>query len=267
MPFEDRMQQVNDAGPAISGRNTMTPERRTSYQFLHLCNYSILITCLIGGFGFAVLAKFWPPPPAHFSAAEIGAFFRENSIGIRLGMLCMYLSVPFYLCWTAAMAKITERIHGDSMNVLPSVVIVSGVASMITLLLPAIAWTTAAFRPGVRPDSEIQMLYDMGWFMFDPPFMCFIIEWGVIGLCMLTDKREKPLFPAWIAWFGFFTCATFAATALIPFLTTGIFAWHGLVSFWLVFVTFFIYLFALVPLTRRALLRLADEDRNKTSAF
>lgn len=244
----------------------MTPERRTSYQFLHFCNYSILITCLLAGGGFFFLAGFAPPPAAHLSAADVAAYYREHSLGIRLGMIGMYLGVPFYLCWTAAMAKIAERVHGDSMNVLPSVIIVSGVASMITLLLPAIAWTTAAFRADVRLDSEIQLLNDMGWFMFDPPFICFCIEWGAIGYCMLSDPRKTPLFPGWIAWVGFFTCATFCATALIPFLTTGPFAWHGLISFWVVFVMFFVYLFAIVPLTRNALLRLAAEDGEQALA-
>lgn len=244
----------------------MTPERRTSYGFLHLCNYSILITALGGGFGFAVLAGFWPPPPAHLTASEIGAYFREHSIDIRLGMVLMFLCIPFYLSWTAGMAKIMERIHSDSMNVLPSLIVASGVAAMLTLLLPAVAWMTAAFRPDVRTDAEIQLLYDMGWFMFDPPFMVFALEWGAIGICMLTDKRDKPLFPSWIAWLGFFTCTTFVATVLIPFLTHGIFAWHGLITFWLVFVSFFVYLLCLIPLTRKVLLRLEAEDREQHTA-
>ncbi|HSW13994.1 MAG TPA: hypothetical protein VLI06_14205 [Solimonas sp.] len=239
----------------------MTPERSASYSILHLCNYSILILAIGGGLGFAVLGGFWPPPEAHLSAAEIGAFFRENSVGIRMGMELMFLCVPFYLTWTAAMARIMERIQKDSMNILPALIVVSGAVAMLTLLGPPIAWMTAAFRPGVRSNEEIQLLYDLGWFIFDPPFMIFAIEWGAMGICMLMDKREKPLFPPWIAWFGFFTCATFISTALIPFLTTGIFAWHGLVTFWLVFVTFFVYLFCMVPLTRKALLRLEAEDQ------
>lgn len=239
----------------------MNYERRFSYKVLHFCNYSILILVVGGLLGFAGFAGFLPPPAADLSAAEIGAYFRENSIGIRVGMLFTYLCIPFYLCWTACMAKISERIHNDSMNVLPALIVASGVAAMLTLLLPAVAWTAAAFRPGIRPDQEIQLLNDLAWFMLDPPFMIFFIEWGAIGLCMLTDKRERPLFPSWIAWFGFFTCAAFTSVLLIPFLTRGIFAWHGLISFWVVFGTFFVYLICLVPMTRKALLRLEAEDR------
>lgn len=244
----------------------MTPERRTSYRILHLCNYSVLILVIGGITGFAFFAGFWPPPPAYLSASEIGAYFRENSVGIRVGMMFVYVCTPFYLTWTAVLAKVMERIQNDPMNVLPQLVRTSGVIALLTLLLPAVFWTAAAFRPDVRSDAEIQMLFDLGWFIIDPPFVAFVIEWGAIGICMLLDKREKPLFPSWIAWYGFFTCAVFMSVMLVPFVTDGPFAWHGLITFWLVFVTFFFYLVAMVPLTRRALLRLEAEDQGHQRA-
>jgi len=243
----------------------MTAERSTSYRILHLCNYSVLILVIGALLGFAVFAGFWPPPPAYLSASDLGSYFREHSLGIRVGMMFVYVCAPFYLTWTAVMAKTMERIQSDSMNVLPQLIRTSGVIALITLLLPALFWTAAAFRPDSRSDGEIQMLYDLGWFIVDPPFIAFVIEWGAIGICMLSDKREQPLFPSWIAWFGFFTCAIFISVTLVPFLTTGIFAWHGLVTFWVVFITFFAYLVFLVPLTRRALLRLEAEDRGNGS--
>jgi hypothetical protein len=178
----------------------------------------------------------------------------------------MFLSIPFYLSWTIAMSKLMERMQKDSMNVLPQLQAISGAVAMITLLGPAICWMTAAFRPGVRSNEDIQLLYDLGWFVFDPPFMIFAIQWGAIGFAMLTDKREKPLFPSWIAWLGFFTCATFISTTMISFMTHGPFAWQGLITFWLVFGMFFVYLFAIVPLTRTALRRLEAEDREHEGA-
>lgn len=166
----------------------MTTERSASYRILHLCNYSVLIVALGGLLGFAVFAGFWPPPPAYLNASEISSYFRENSFGIRVGMMVMFVCMPFYLTWTAVMAKIMERILTDSMSVLSQVVRTSGVAAMLTLMLPALYWMTAAFRPDSRSDGEIQMLYDLGWFMFDPPFVIFAIEWCAIGICMLDRK-------------------------------------------------------------------------------
>lgn len=244
----------------------MNPARHTSYRVLHLCNYSILLLCIVSLLGFAVFGGFFPPPAAHLSADQIGAYFRDNSVNIRIGMVLMFLSIPFYLTWTIAMSKLMERMQKDSMSVLPQLQAISGAVAMITLLGPAICWMTAAFRPGVRSNENIQMLYDLGWFIFDPPFMIFTIQWGAIGFAMLTDKRQKPLFPSWIAWVGFFTCATFISTTMISFMTRGPFAWQGLITFWLVFVMFFVYLFAMVPLTRAALQRLEAEDRELEGA-
>lgn len=244
----------------------MNSNRRASYNVLHLCNYSILILCIVGLLGFAVFGGFFPPPGAYLSAEQIGAYFRQNSVDIRIGMVLMFLSIPFYLSWTIAMSKLMERMQKDSMNVLPQLQAISGAVAMITLLGPAICWMTAAFRPGVRSNEDIQLLYDLGWFVFDPPFMIFAIQWGAIGFAMLTDTREKPLFPSWIAWLGFFTCATFISTTMISFMTHGPFAWQGLITFWLVFGMFFVYLFAIVPLTRTALRRLEAEDREHEGA-
>jgi hypothetical protein len=245
----------------------VNPDRRASYNILHLCNYSILIVCIVGLLGFAVLGGFFPPPGAYLSAEQIGAYFRQNSVDIRIGMVLMFLSMPFYLSWTIGMSKLMQRMQNDSMNVLPQLQAISGAVAMITLLGPAICWMTAAFRPGVRSNENIQLLYDLGWFIFDPPFMIFAIQWGAIGFAMLTDKREKPLFPSWIAWVGFFTCATFISTTMISFMTHGPFAWQGLITFWVVFVMFFVYLFAIVPLTRTALRRLEAEDREHEGAI
>jgi hypothetical protein len=244
----------------------VNPSRRVSYNVLHLCNYSILILCIVGLLGFAVFGGFFPPPGAYLSAEQIGTFFRQNSVDIRVGMVLMFLSMPFYLSWTIGMSKLMQRMQNDSMNVLPQLQAISGAVAMITLLGPAICWMTAAFRPGVRSNEEIQLLYDLGWFVFDPPFMIFAIQWGAIGFAMLTDKRERPLFPSWIAWVGFFTCATFISTTMISFMTHGPFAWQGLITFWLVFCMFFVYLFAVVPLTRTALRRLEAEDREYEGA-
>jgi hypothetical protein len=244
----------------------VNPSRRVSYNVLHLCNYSILILCIVGLLGFAVFGGFFPPPGAYLSAEQIGTFFRQNSVDIRVGMVLMFLSMPFYLSWTIGMSKLMQRMQNDSMNVLPQLQAISGAVAMITLLGPAICWMTAAFRPGVRSNEEIQLLYDLGWFVFDPPFMIFAIQWGAIGFAMLTDKRERPLFPSWIAWVGFFTCATFISTTMISFMTHGPFAWQGLITFWLVFCMFFVYLFAIVPLTRTALRRLEAEDREYEGA-
>lgn len=244
----------------------MNPSRRVSYNVLHLCNYSILILCIVGLLGFAVFGGFFPPPGAYLSAEQVGTFFRQNSVDIRIGMVLMFLSMPFYLSWTIGMSKLMQRMQNDSMNVLPQLQAISGAVAMITLLGPAVCWMTAAFRPGVRSNEEIQLLYDLGWFVFDPPFMIFAIQWGAIGFAMLTDKRERPLFPSWIAWVGFFTCATFISTTMISFMTHGPFAWQGLITFWLVFCMFFVYLFAIVPLTRTALRRLEAEDREHEGA-
>ncbi|GAB3377587.1 hypothetical protein NCG89_13820 [Spongiibacter taiwanensis] len=234
---------------------------KTDYAILRHGNiWSMVIFCLLGLLGFAILAGFWPPPPEYLSAPEIGAYFREHSVGIRLGMLLVITAVPFYLVWGVLLSKIMERL-GDGGHLLGRIELAGAATASIILALPCVIWLVAAFRPEIRSDAEIQLLYDLAWLMFDLPLLFFGAQYISAGIAILLDKRTKPLFPAWLAWLGFFDTFTFFAVLLAPFVYDGPFAWHGLISFWVVFVTFFVYLLAFMLLIPGALKRLAAEDQ------
>lgn len=202
------------------------------------------------------MAGFWPPPQAHLDAAEIAAFYRENSFGIRLGMMICLTGIPLYMMWGVGLSKIIEKIEGGA-GILSRMELAGTISSSLILAVPLVIWLVPAFRADIRPDNEIQLFYDFGWMLFDLPILFFGVQYISAGVAILTDKREQKIFPSWL---GFAATFSFVSVLMIPFLTTGPFASHGLISFWVVFVIFFVYLLAFMVMIPQALRRLAVED-------
>ncbi len=231
---------------------------RADFRVLKVALWSVAAYCVLGLVGFAVLAGFWPPPAEHLSAVDIAAYFRDHSTAIRIGLVMMAAGAPFYFIWSAVLSKIIGRIEGP-MGVLSTVELLGGLLTAIVTLVPPTIWLTAAFRADIRTDDSIQMFYDFGWLFFDLTFMCSVIQSVALGAAILRDRRSTPLIPRWVAWLSFLVAATYFPLVFVPFFQDGPFAWHGLISFWAVFVMFFVLIVVVTPYALKALTRLQDE--------
>ena len=244
--------------PAAAGPGPRTA-RSTDYAVLRVANWSVLAYCTLGLVGFAVFGGFWPPPAEHLTAPQIADYFRDHQTDLRVGMVMMAAGAPFYMVWSAAVSAVIKRIEGP-MGLLSRVQLLGGLLTAIVTLVPPTIWITAAFRADARPDETIQMLYDFGWFFFDLTWVCSAIQSVALGTAILLDRREVPLYPRWVAWLSFFVAVEYVPLVLVPMFTDGPFAWHGLISFWGVFVMFFVLIVVVMPCTFRALRRLEAED-------
>lgn len=231
---------------------------RADFRMLHVATWSVVAYCGLGLVGFAVLAGFWPPPAEYLGAVDIAAYFREHETTIRIGMVMMAMGAPFYFVWSAALSKIIGRIEGP-MGVLSTVELLGGLLTAIVTLVPPTIWLTAALRADTRTDESIQLFYDFGWIFFDLTFICSVLQSVALGLAILRDRRPTPLFPRWVAWLAFLVAATYFPLAFVPFFRDGLFAWHGLISFWAVFVMFFVLIAVVTPYALKALRTLEAE--------
>ena len=231
---------------------------RGDFHFLRLANWSSLVYCVLGIVGFAVLAGFWPPLGPSLSAQEIGDYFHANSRSIAAGMVLMAFAGPFYFVWSAVLSKIIARNEGP-MGVLSTIELIGGLLTAVVTFVPAVIWLTAALRPETRSVQEIQMLYDFGWMFFDTTYTCSSLQMLAFGLAVQRDWRAVSLFPQWTAWLAYAVGLTYVPLSLMPFFQHGPLAWNGLISFWAVFVMFFVYIVIVAPLAHRALRRLERE--------
>ena len=231
---------------------------RADFVMLRLSLWSGPVYMFLGLLGFAVFAGFWPPPGAYLTAEQIGAYFVEHNTGLRTGLVLMAMCGPFYYVWSAVLSKIIQRIEGP-MGVLSTVELLGGLLTGIVTFVPATIWLTAAFRPETRSAEEVQMLYDLGWIFFDVTFICSVLQNVALGLAIHRDQRSTPLFPSWIGWLCYLVAATYLPLALMPFFYEGPFAWQGLISFWVVFVMFFVLMIVVTPAAFSALRKLEVE--------
>jgi hypothetical protein len=215
--------------------------------------------CLFGLLGFAVFAGFWPPPGEDWSAQEIHAYFVEHQTGLTLGMVMMAFAGPFYVTWSVAISKVIGRIEGP-MGPLAGIQVIGGLLTGLVTFTPATIWITAAFRVEDRSPEMVQTLYDFGWMFFDTTFVCSALQSVALGVAILRDRRTQGLYPRWFAYLSFFTAFCYVPLTVMPFVEKGLFAWHGGISFWVVFVEFFAFTALGTWFTWHALRRLEVED-------
>lgn len=216
-----------------------------------LCTWSGPVFVVLFTIGFWFLAHYLPPPSPNAGAEDIAALYREHTGPIRLGMFlmmaCSALVAPFVAVISVQMQRL-ERGPG----VLAYTQLAAGAVGILFLILPALLWTIAAFRPE-RDPNLILLLNDMGWICFLMPFGTFSLQNLVIGLAILGADGASQPFPRWAGYFNLWVAVLFVPGGLLTFFKTGPFAWDGLFVFWVPLVVFLLWYSAMFLLLRSAI--------------
>ena len=186
---------------------------------------SIFIAAWVLSFGWL-----FPPPPG-LNAAEITSVYQQNVMGIRLGVILMgnfggALTVVFSAIITIYML----RMKGPS-PVFAWIQALCGAINVLVFVIPAQIYATAAYRLDRAPEIT-QFGNDMAWMIFDMVVGPTQIQWLAIGLAILWDKSEKPIFPRWFAFFNIWAAVVILLNNMILFFKIGPFAWNGLLGWW-----------------------------------
>lgn len=225
---------------------------------MKLCAWGGFICTLGWLVGFFLVAGFIPPPAPSMSAEAIATIFRENSMGIRLGMIIMVLGSVFYLPWSVAISAQMRRIEAAP-AVLSWTQMLMGGLFVWVFLMPAFIWETAAFRPEETSPELIQRLNDLAWMTFISPVATILVQGICIGLVILQDKRAQPIFPRWVGWFNIWAVIMYLPGGLIPLFKTGPFAWNGLLALWVPVVIFVAWMLGMSVLLLKAIDRQSKE--------
>lgn len=206
----------------------MTEEQNLRWQLI----------CAWCGPAFVVLfLTFWgwiggnlPPAGPSLSAEEIAAYYRANSVTIRIGFVGAVVFMCLYMPWSAVLSARMARIEGK-MRSLAYLQLIGGALTVMVVSMSAAFWIAAAFRPERSPEIT-QMLHDVGWLTIDQLYFCTTLQMIAGAVVGLYDKSDRPLFPRWVCWYAIWAGFTFLPASLTAFVKTGAFAWSGIGSYY-----------------------------------
>lgn len=208
-------------------------------------------------FGFLVFAGFVPPPAPSMNAQQVAGMFRDHANPIRFGLLLTLIASPLLMPFTAVISVHLKRIEGRHSPLTYTQIGLGGVV-VLAFIFPVMILEAAAFRPERAPEI-IEALNDIGWILFIGVVTNFVLQLIVIGVAVLQDKHEQPIFPRWAGYFNIWGGLVFFPGALCVFFKTGPFAWNGVFAWWIPVVAFAVWLAVMTVLLLKAIDRQAGE--------
>lgn len=182
----------------------------------------------------ALMAGMIPPISPSLSAPEIAAFWSSHTDLKRVAVVIMIAAAGVQVPFGALIAVRVRQMEGRQTPLTYAAIVAIGLQVM-SLLLPAMMFGAASFRPDRNPEIT-QAFNDIGWLFFVMNWQAAAIQAGTLGLAVLGQRRE--VFPRWNGYYNLWTAFLFAAGGFVVMFKTGVFAWNGLLAFWFVAVVF-----------------------------
>lgn len=228
------------------------------YRYVRACAWAGPIVLVLVVLFWGVLGFMIPPYSAALDAESFAAAFRPHAYSIRIGMVGLMFFGAFYIVWGVAISKVMEAAERDN-NIMSTLQVWGAGLTTPIFVIPGAIWLTATFRPDTMSPEILQMLYDLGWMLFDMAVMLTSIQMVAICIGFLNDPRPVPLFPKWACWLSGWVGFSFLTFALMPFFKSGPFSRSGILNFWVEFNVFFVFMIVVSYYTINAVGRLERE--------
>jgi hypothetical protein len=215
-----------------------------------LCAWSGPLYVLLFAAGM-IIAGFFPPPPASWSAAQIAALYTDHPTRIMIGILFVMAAQGLYVAFAAAVTVQLRRIEGRH-SVFAFTQLALAALTPLLAIFPMIFQAAAAFRPGEHSPDVIQALSDMTWMPFVGAWFTVVPQWLVTGIVILGDQRTRPVFPRWAGYANLWLAFMSIPSTGLFFFKTGPFSWTGVLSFWFAALAFFIWALVMTIVLLRA---------------
>lgn len=234
-------------------RDPRSVDRRLQLWSCNAC-YGFLALFTVG---WVILAGFLPPPSPTSSAEEIARQFRDNTTGIRVGMVISMFSSALLLPWGGAVCAQMRRIDGRG-GALVWAWIAAQACIVIEFIYPCAFWCVAAFRP--EDAARVRDFNDLAWLPFLGIVATGMFQMVALAILTLQDDRPDPIFPRWFAYFQAWCAVGVAPAGGIYIFKTGPLAWNGILAFWLAVTVAFVWLLVTTVMTARAIRRQAADE-------
>lgn len=188
-----------------------------------------------------VMVGLLPPMSPMRTAPEVAQFWSTNTGLKRLGLVVMLAAAGLQAPLGALIAGRIRQMEGKLALLTYLEIIGCGLAIM-AIIMPTFAFAAASYRPERNPEIT-QALNDLGWLPFVMNWPAAVIQ--CLALAFAIFGAAKPVFPRWFAYWNVWCAFIFAAGGLVVLFKNGVFAWNGLLAFWLVAVFFGVWFFVM----------------------
>jgi hypothetical protein len=214
---------------------------------------------VILGIALAVLMRMVPPPSATWSAERLAEWYQLHSLSIKTGAVIFGWTSGLTIQLGVVLWAQARRVMGGP-TVWSTLILSSLPVLSVTLMIPGIAFGTAAYSPYRAPEIT-QLMHQFGVLTFVTTDQLYIGGWVAIAvLCFITPDSPNNPFPRWFGWLTIFVITGSEFGALAYLTDNGLIAINGILSFWIPVLFFFVWLTALTWLILKAIKVQDGED-------
>ena len=221
-------------------------------QLISIHSMGVFLVVLGAGL---LLTGWLPPPSPNLSDAETARNFRvANGDLTRIVFAAWFFFAPFFAVPAVAIANQMRRIEGPSPALAKTQMLMTP-CGVLAVQIPAALWLAAGYRPGLS-DSAIVTLNDIAWFFLLGAVGPGFVQMMSVVLCIL--QGDGSIYPRWLGYAILWVALLDLPAALIMFFKTGLLAWNGLLSFWVVATAFFAWAILIWIYTAKAIMRMPE---------
>lgn len=215
------------------------------------CAHSVLIAGVCIAIGFFLVAGWMPLVEPSMGPEALAEMFETDRMRILIGMTIYGFGGMFWWTFAATVATQMKRIEGEHYP-LTRIQMVSSTGTVMVITFGAFIVLAMAYRPSIEP-TALQLANDFMWLTFVGFYPSGVAQNVAIGICILTDKHENPVYPRWVGFANLWVAILFIPGLYIVFFKDGPFAWDGIFGFWIVAVAFFAWILFMWWATVRAI--------------
>lgn len=200
---------------------------------------------------FFVLSRTQPPANPALDAQGATQWFHDNHYGILIGFAIMFLVTGMTAPQNALIAYSMRR-----MSITPafgySYLVLYSLSAVPGMLLLCVVLTVGAMRPDRDPELQ-QWLFDFAFLSYVGTMGVFLIGSLIWMVAILIDKNR--VFPKWFGYLNLCNALTEVVVSPAWIFHNGVFAWNGLIAWWIDMVVFGIYTGVFITLLRKMIMR------------
>jgi len=173
---------------------------------------------------------------------EVQAHYVDNLTQIRAGAWIGMVASAFYYVWGAAIAGMLRRVENGRPPILTYTQLGAVGVAVFNSVLYFFWMAFCAFRADTMDPELLRTLNDFQFILLE--FEVFPLSlWAIaIGLLILLDRSETPVFPRWTAWVNFWFAGLVMTGQFMIFFKTGPVAWNGVLALYWPAAVFFIWI-------------------------